>query len=87
MGAWLEICIDRGPSGLVAGLLERAYFGMTDTFIGVKALANDLAILNDDGPDHCSGAGQPTALLGEFEGSLDVGLIVHGHSVERSCPS
>src|SRR5262245_50984959 len=77
MGAWLEIRINSRSRRLVAGLLERDHFRMTYTFVGVEAFPYDLAVFNNDRSDHCPGAGQPPAFLGEFKSSSDVGLIIH----------
>ena len=77
--ARFEVGIDRGAARGVAGLLEREDFRVPNAVVGVRAFADDLPVLDDDGAYHDAGAGEPAALLREFKRASNVGLVVHGY--------
>ena len=77
VGARFERCVhSRAASGL-AGLLQCNRLCVMDAVIRVETLADDRAILYDDGSDHRAWTGKSCADFGEFESFPNVFFVVH----------
>src|SRR5439155_8676865 len=69
--AWLERDIERGAASVIAGGRERVYLGMRLALPLVPALADDLTVLHEHGPDDRVRLGRPAPALGELERPLE----------------
>jgi hypothetical protein len=85
--AGLERDEDLGALGALAalgGVGDRGALGVEPADLGVVALADHLAVSDEDGADEGVGADAPASLLGELERSSEMGRVDFG-ACARHC--